>query len=186
MSKAEYLAQKEEQEEVKDTIDQSLISKTTDSITMQTTVHYEGFRVFDDFIMSAAYTLDEFDSYGEQLLTPKVGTFEITMHIKHKGARKPKKVVLVTDGKMHMLEPNFIYGEKLGDFMLLFYYDVLKTRTVPRDIINAKSIQVKVRYDNGDVVYDATEDDRKAVETIFKSFIQDGGRDYSSDGESEN
>ncbi|MBO4550789.1 MAG: hypothetical protein J5733_08665 [Bacteroidaceae bacterium] len=171
----------EEECEGQDTIDQSLIFKTTDSITYHTTVMYAGEHMQGDFVMSAMYGLDEFNSMGEYLLTPEVDVFQITMHLKHKGAHKPETIVLVTDGKPQRIEPNFTQAVAKGEFMLLFNISLYNnTQSVPKHIINAKSVQVKVRYNNGDAVYNVTNEDRKAVETMYKSFLKDGGKDYSA------
>lgn len=171
----------EEESETQDTIDQSLIFKTTDSITYHTTVMYAGEHKQGDFFMSAMYGMDEFNSMGEYLLTPEVDVFQVSMHLKHKGAYKPETIVLITDGKPQKIEPNFTQTVAKGEFMLLFNISLYNnTQSVPKRIINAKSVQVKVRYNNGDAVYDVTPEDRKAVETMYKSFLKDGGKDYSA------
>lgn len=169
----------EEVKEEQPAFDESLIIKQTDSITYRTTVTYAGLHKQGDLVLSAIYGMDEFDSFGEKLLTPEVDVFQLTMHLKHNGAFKPETIVLVTDGKPHKLEPNFIQAVASGEFMLLFNYDIVRTRSIPKDIINAKSIQVKVRYNNGDAVYNVTEEDQKAVETVFLSYLKDGGKDWS-------
>lgn len=174
--------QEESQEEVRDAIDQSLIYREKDDITYHTNVTYAGEREPCDFIMSAIYGLDELDVItGEKLQEPSVDVFQLTMHLKHKGASRPERIVLVTDGTPHELKPNFTHGVRSGEFMLLFNISILNhNQSVPRDICDADSIQVKVRYDNGDVIYNATSEDKKAVETLFKSYKQDGGIDYAS------
>ena len=131
----------EEECEGQDTIDQSLIFKTTDSITYHTTVMYAGEHMQGDFVMSAMYGLDEFNSMGEYLLTPEVDVFQITMHLKHKGAHKPETIVLVTDGKPQRIEPNFTQAVAKGEFMLLFNISLYNnTQSVPKHIINAKKL----------------------------------------------
>lgn len=171
----------EEVKEEQPAFDESLIIKQTDSITYRTTVTYAGLHKQGDFFMSAMYGMDEFNSMGEYLLTPEVDVFQVSMHLKHKGAYKPETIVLITDGKPQKIEPNFTQTVAKGEFMLLFNISLYNnTQSVPKRIINAKSVQVKVRYNNGDAVYDVTPEDRKAVETMYKSFLKDGGKDYSA------
>jgi hypothetical protein len=161
-------------------VDLLSVIRTTDSITYHTTVMYAGEHKKGDFVMSAVYGMDEFNSFGEHLLTPEVDVFQLSMHLKHKGAHKPETIVLVTDGKPQKIEPNFTQAVARGEFMLLFNISLFNgTQSVPKHIINAKSVQVKVRYNNGDAVYDVTEEDKKAVATMFKSYILDGGEDHS-------
>lgn len=163
-----------------DEVDLSSVIRTTDSITYHTTVVYGGEHKPGDLVLSAVYGMDEFDSFGDKLLTPEVDVFQLTMHLKHKGATRPEKFVVVTDGKPHMLEPSMIQKVARGEFMVLFNYGVMRMNSVPRDIAKSKSCQVKVRYNNGDAVYNVTDEDKKAVATMFKSFIINGGTDYSS------
>lgn len=160
-----------------------LIVRTRDEIKFSTLVEHKGRQKFGSCVLTAMYSIDELDIMGKKMSKPEVGTFQLVMYLSHRGAYKPQTIVLVCDGMPHQIRPNFTQSAGRGKFILLFNISIMnETSTVPRDIINAKSVEIRVRYDNGDEIIKVPDGDKKAVEVMYRSYRMDGGKNYELDG----
>ena len=56
------------------------------------------------------------------------------------------------------------------------------TSTVPRDITKAKTVEIRVRYDNGDDIIKVSDKDKEAIKVMYWSFYRDGGTNTEVDG----
>lgn len=184
----------EEKDNAKDTIKREvakvepfpehLIVRTRDEIKYRTLVEHKGRQRFGSCVLTAIYSIEELDNItGKKLSTPNVGSFQLVMYLSHKGAYKPETIVLVCDGVPHQITPNFIQSAGSGKFILLFNIGIMNsTSTVPRDITKAKTVEIRVRYDNGDDIIKVSDKDQEAIKVMYWSFYRDGGTNTEVDG----